>query len=81
MRLKANTLSCDDHLISSYYPNYFIYKFCIASFSFFFFFFFFFSFLGETERRQTDRDRDVPSKESMGPLSPDGARLESPFGK
>ena len=41
----------------------------------------FFYFLSFGERDREREREDVPSKESMVPLTPDSARLESPFRK
>lgn len=47
MLLKANGLSCVDHLISSFYPNYFLYKFSIVIF-----------FLGREREREMYRAKN-----------------------
>ena len=63
-----NKLCCPVRKLSdlSYQPNYDQYLFSYTRF-------FNFLYFGERE--------DVPSKESMVPLTPDSARLEGPFRK
>ena len=71
-----NKLCCPVCKLSdlSYQPNYDQYLFSYTRF------FNFLSF-GEREREREGEREDVPSKESVIPLTPDSARLEGPFRK